>query len=339
MHLDLGTPNWPNLTNESAEADWLADRDRKASYVLQLSTKVLHTAQTLHESNALFSPNGKILSTHPFSIDWYISLAGISLKTLSNLKEGPENYGLTRRIRGIRDKLVDAKPVSDANLQGAVHWLTDQINSVWPSEDRQQSKAIVMVSAILGGRAIGHGQNVGGNEAVDVLKAAIIDFGQRHSILVESLSNGQWERHSAENPALLSQSISLKNNLVCEFFIGGDTPDVKFTNRHTGRVLAVGEVKGRKDKSNIWESWMPQVADHMNTWSTEYQQSARLFFGTLITPQMINGESARGSGRRGFQYLHEDGQLNGVYNLTKITGGDGDSIANFDALITRLISQ
>jgi hypothetical protein len=331
-------PDWANLTNESAEADWLADRDRKASYIFELSESILRTADLLSDAGALFTPDVEILLRHSFSIDWYISLAGLSLKTLGNLKEGPVNYGLKKRVRGIRDKLAVGSNVDRSELKSLTNWLSDQINGVWPQDDRSVDRAVLMVSAILGGRAIGQGQNAGGNDAVVALKAAIIDHCQRLSISVEGRHNGIWAQHTVSQPALLCKELRLDSRLICEFFTAGDTPDVKFRELNSSYPIAVGEVKGRKDKSNIWESWMPQVVDHMNTWSNEYPYSLRLFFGTLITENMINGESARGTERRGFRSLHSIDQIHGVYNLSKISGGDVQSVKEFDDLIKGLLN-
>ena len=44
---------------------------------------------------------------------------------------------------------------------------------------------------------------------------------------------------------------------ILDFRGGGNRPDIKIDRDHETQL--VGEVKGRKDSSNVWESWMPQL--------------------------------------------------------------------------------
>lgn len=330
-------PDWDNVIGGSAEADWLADRDRKVSMIMETSSEILHLTEELRSRDALFHPTAPILQKIPHSIDWYVSLAGFSLKTLGNLKEGPINYGLKRRARGVRDSLIKGHPVHFSELDSLARWLKDQIEQIWPKESRSEIRATLMVSSILGGRVIGQNQNAGGNDAVMLLKSAVVDFSERNNLTVESEVNCQWYAHSPDFPALLSDTLRIDGALVFKFPTGGDTPDF-LAYRHTNPTpLAVGEVKGRKDRSNIWESWMPQVVDHMWTWSREYPKSLRLFFGTIITREMVEGESTRGTERRGLRSLQEEGYLHGAYNLAKLAQHDRRSVVAFDQLMTTIL--
>ena len=102
------------------------------------------------------------------------------------------------------------------------------------------------------------------------------------------------------------------------------------------RPLIVAEVKGRKDLSNVWESWMPQVADHMRTWTKEFPDSARLFLGTLITRDMIEGRSSRGTARTGLRQLYQDGLLTGAFNVSAVVEKRPPSAQDFDELMRTL---
>ena len=333
VHPELTPPNWDNLVGGSVEADWLADRDRKINLILGLSSDVLQTAAALNADGAAFRPTPEILRKYRFAIDWYVSLAGFSLKTLNYMVEGPRKYRIKRKVRGLRDSLANGAAVDPDELAKFAKWLQDQIDHVWPIKQRTVDRATVVVSAILGGRAIGQGQNAGGNDAVVLLKEAIASYAERHRLTLEGGHEGSWSPNSAVSPSLLEPSLRVDGKLVCIFPTGGDTPDVIFRVASRTDPVAVGEVKGRKDISNVWESWMPQVVDHMYTWSREFPKSLRLFFGTLITAPMIEGESVRGTERRGLRGLYEEGSLNGVYNLSKLAQGDAFALASFEELM------
>src|SRR5947209_6069419 len=97
MQTELPRPDWDNLAGGSAEADWLADRDRKVNLILSFSSDVLLTARSLDRENAVFAPTADVLLKYPFAIEWYICLAGFALNTLRNISESPANYGVTMR--------------------------------------------------------------------------------------------------------------------------------------------------------------------------------------------------------------------------------------------------
>lgn len=332
MPHQLPVPNWANVIGGDEESRWLADRDRKINIILELSGDVLETARRLNKTDHLFSPTPEILLDLPFSIEWYTSLAGFSLKTLGNITDSPRSYGIKRKITTIRNNLVRNRSVPFGELVATAKWLKDQIEIVWPLEGRSVESAIVTVGAILGGRAIGQGQNAGGNDAVLLLKGALVGFAEQRGLLIEGRHENSWRPHTPDNPALLCNAIRL-DKIEARFFTGGDTPDVTFHSELRAEPLAVGEVKGRKDTSNVWESWMPQVVDHMNTWSREFRRSWRLFFGTLINAEMIRGESVRGTWRMGLRALYDEGHLNGVYNLSLISIGDEESLRSFYTLM------
>ena len=81
---------------------------------------------------------------------------------------------------------------------------------------------------------------------------------------------------------------------------------------------------------------MPQVADHMRTWRREFPDSVRLFLVTLITRDMIEGRSARGTGRMGLRQLHQDGFLTGAFNVSAVVEKRAWSVQDFNELMTTL---
>ena len=112
-----------------------------------------------------------------------------------------------------------------------------------------------------------------------------------------------------------STKFLIERHLVFDFGGGGSRLDVEI--RDHGVVIAKGEVKARKDTSNQWESWMPQVEDQLKLWKVESPDAARLHFGTLITKEMIEGVSQGGVPRTGLKNLVSSGLLTSAYNLTR----------------------
>jgi hypothetical protein len=335
---ELSSPDWSIVLGGSDEAGWLADRDRKLGLILGLSDDVIETAQILGRQDALFTPSVDILTGLPFAVDWYISLAGFALKTLQNIREAPSAFGLNVRPVTLRANLTTGRPVSRGQLAAFAAWLTDEIDKTWAPEQRSPSRALVVVSAILGGRAIGQGQNAGGSEAVLLLNSNISAYAERSDLTLEIFKDDRWVSARGAS-ASVSARLRVDGRLMIFFPVGGNVPDVRFESLSTSRLLGVGEIKGRKDLSNVWESWMPQVVDHMLTWTGEFPEALRLFFGTLITEEMVIGQSAKGTERRGLRGLHEEGHLNGVYNLSKLTLDDGPAWESFNELMGYLLGR
>jgi hypothetical protein len=329
---------WPALIGGSDEASWLADRDRKLGLILSLSDNVLQTAQALQQRGVLFAPSADVLAELPFAADWYVSLAGFALKTLGNIRDAPAAYGLTHRAVTIRDNLAAGSPVAGDQAEAFAAWLRDEIDASWLPAQRTAERAVAVVSAILGGRAIGQGQNVGGSDAVAMLKSIISVYAERHGLPLDVLADRQWIPFGHAAGVTLAPSVRISGTLAVAFPVGGNVPDVEFQDLARSRILAVGEVKGRKDRSNMWESWMPQVGDHMRTWTQRYPSALRLFFGTLITEEMVAGRSAAGTRHIGLRGLHDNGNLNAVFNLSKLALGELAAVTSFDRLMSYLMA-
>lgn len=81
---------------------------------------------------------------------------------------------------------------------------------------------------------------------------------------------------------------------------------------------------------------MPQVTSHMTTWTHEFPNAARLFFGTLITKEMIDGLSRMKTKHVGLRDLHNSGHLTSAYNLSQIVEGVRDDRNGLNNLISCL---
>jgi hypothetical protein len=334
MALDgISFPDWLKLKGGDEEASWLSDRDRKLGLILRLSDDILDVASKLESRDALFSPSSEILVELPPAADWYVSLAGYALKTLRNINHGPAAYGMNLKADTIRSNLAAGRRVAPREVAAFAIWLRDEIEKTWEPGTRTTERALFVVSAILGGRALGQGQNAGGNEAVLLLKLAITNYAEMSSLQLQLYEADRWKRYSRGTSVVLSSRLKLARNLEVIFPIGGNVPDVRFESALSGRTLGVGEVKGRKDQSNLWESWMPTVEGHMRTWTRENPTALRLFFGTVIPSEMILGESVHGTWHGGLRELCDGGYLDGVFNLSHLALGEEYSWTSFSELM------
>lgn len=328
--LQLAPPDWDKIVGDGLEAAWIADRDRKFGLLTEAAVAIRQTAATLRERDALFHCSSDVLAAIPAAADWYVSLAGFALKTLEKIRVGPRNFGLTRTADGLVNALREGRLVTPADLEAFSRWINAEIERLFPQDSRDESLALATVLMIRGGRVIGQGQNLGGNEAVVLVKSQLVEvMAKRRPVDVEQ--DGVWVKYGPEHNLPQCQRLRYSRRLVCEFVPGGDRPDLSVSL--DGEVIAVGEIKGRKDLANVWESWMPQVAAHMRTWRGAYPDAARLFFGTLITEQMVAGQSARGTLREGLRGLYEDGLLTTLYNVSKIAQNDPGAVQRFEELI------
>lgn len=328
--LQLAPPDWDRIIGDALEAAWIADRDRKFGLLTEAATAIRQTAMVLRERDALFHCSPDVLEAVPAAADWYVSLAGFALKTLEKIRVGPKNFGLTRTADGLVKALREGRLVTPADLEAFSRWINSEIERLFPQGSRDESLALATVLMLRGGRIIGQGQNLGGNEAVVLVKSQLVEVMAKRR-LVDIEQDGVWITYGPEHNLPRCQRLRYGERLVCAFVPGGDRPDISVSL--DGKAIAVGEIKGRKDLANVWESWMPQVAAHMRTWRGTYPDAARLFFGTLITEQMVEGQSARGTLREGLRGLYEDGLLTTLYNVSKIAQNDPSEVQRFEELI------
>ena len=342
MPLKLAKPNWTNLLGGTEEAAWIADRDRKLGNIAPLQETISNTFEALRSSGALFRSSPEIIFAHPFAARWYVSLAGFANKTLSNIVEAPKNAGMKRRVGTLVSRLETGTAPNREGLEADVaafaKWINSELEEKYPTNRRGDDLALITVSIILGGRIIGQGQNQGGNEAVVVVKDRLVSYFDHHlSVFVEV--GGKWERLTDEHnvPALARFRFG---RLVCDFVPGGNRPDmiVSVDSGKAAEVMAVAEIKARKDISNVWESWMPQLTGHLRTWKQEFPEAARLFIGTLITNEMVEGVSKAGTQHVGLRTLHDTGQLTAPFNLGKLVAGDATTQKSFRQLFDQLLA-
>ena len=331
MALNLAPPDWETLIGGSAETSWIADRYRKLGIALTVSEEIERVFYTLQRSNALFNATSESLLSDRFAAQWYVSLAGFSQKTLQNACEVPSNFGLTQRPSSLVDgfaEFCERQRSGEAtlrqmpnrllnNLPHFAAWINHELSSTLSPNHRTPERALIRVSLLLGGRIIGQGQNEGGNEGVILVKELLYrELCPHCSVEIRLQVTGDWKANPNASEIPNAVQMRFDGRLTCEFISGGNRPDIKILLED--KIIAVGEIKARKDLSNLWESWMPQVTGHMKTWSAEFPQAARLFFGTVITQEMIDGASKLGTQHTGLRELVALNQLTTAYNLSQI---------------------
>lgn len=180
---------------------------------------------------------------------------------------------------------------------------------------------------------IGRGQNAGGDEAVTQLKTTFAEALVARGLYEAEVAPGSFAPFAIDKLNL--HRFRFRGRLAFEFLPGGNHPDLVVTNSPHPPLL-VGEVKGRKDLANAWESWMPQIAAHLREWARTYPSALRVVFGTVFTEGMVEGRSTRTTGRDSLRELHAAGLLSGVFNLSKLVARDDASVAAFTDLIALL---
>lgn len=329
--LVLDPPDWTALIGEASEAQWIADRDRKFGRIAELAARFRKTADSLARRQALFACSPDVLREIPLAADWFISLIGLAKNTLKNVKSGPRNFGLTIRAETVVKNLDEGRQVADENLSAFSEWINSEVDVLYPEEQQTRAVGEATVLMVLGGRVVGQGQNVSGDDAVVLVKTHLVDALDASGAVVEvRMDDGTWRANEPGQNLAERTHIRYSGRLTLDFGSGGNRPDLIITL--DGACVAVAEIKGRKDLSNVWESWMPTIHGHLITWAAERPSAARLFIGTLISPEMVEGVSRTGTPHVGLKQMHKEGLLTAAYNVSKVAEHDAAAVASFQNL-------
>lgn len=329
--LNLQSPVWDTLVGESREADWIADRTLKFGFITASMAGLLAVYAELRRRDALFSCSPEILTELPLAAYWYVCLAGFSLTNLGNIKAGPARHGLRVKVSTAIGRVLDGGHIQIDEREPFCRWVNEQLAELFPESDNDPLLALVTVAAIAGGRAIGQTQNASGELPVALLKSRLVEAMTVRGWSAEiRLNDGSWTYYLPEHNLAQRRQIQFGGRLMFEFIRGGGRPDMAVLL--DGAVVAVAEVKGRKDLSNLAESWMPTVTAHLDAWATAFPDAVRLFFGTLITMPMVEGGATAGTAFLGLRPLHERGRLTAAYNLGRLAEDDPHARASFDNL-------
>lgn len=345
MYLRVPQPDWASLAGGEQEALWIAARDRKIAFAAELGPQVFNLATQLEAADALFRCSPEVLKAIPEAGWWFLDLIGLTPKTISGIPNRLSSFGLTASPETIADNLAQGrllgkqtrvlKSLTDENLKGFSGLVNSDLDQLFPADTRHLNLAITVVVATRGAAIQGQVQNLAGDDAVDLLKTLLVAGMAKRGVGVEvGMDDGSWQEYAPELNLLKRPKIRFGGRLVCELLPGGNHADIRVTLN--GVVILVGEVKGRKDLSNIWESWIPQVSNHLRTWAMEHPDAPRVLFGTTFTQEMIDGISGGGTQHAGLQVHHANGMLNGAFNLSKIAENDPGQVHAFDQVLDNI---
>lgn len=333
----LPEPDWPALVGGGEDTEsWLAARARKLELAADRVPRIFATARKLEANSSVFRCSPAVLAVEPKAALFYLDMLALTPKTLRGIKTQVAAFGCTATAETIANAFAAGRTVSAQNAQGFSDFINAQIAAVLPAEFRSVEIAVGTALLVDGARIQGSVQNRAGTDAVRLLKSLLVAAFEARELGVEvgPSVDGPWQLYAAAADPLSEPFLRFGGRLVCEFTPGGNRPDLKVTLR--GVVMAVGEVKGRKDVSNIWESWMPNIAGHLRTWVTEFADAPRLFFGTVITEEMITGLTPGGTQHNGLETFKYNGYLTAVYNLSLVAAGDPKATGAFAHLADAL---
>lgn len=331
----VSPPDWDNLIGGESESGWIAARDRKVMIAASSGAAILRTGRDLDARGSAFECSPGVLKEVPDATRWFVSLAGLPEKTLGNVRKRLKDFGVGITPSTIARRLGAGKQVKEEELIAFSNWINSELNSLYPLNGRHFDLALSVVLVIAGGRIQGQVQNMAGDDAVLLLKRLLIDWMEKRGIEAEVSEDGlNWQDYRPEVDLNRQSRVAFGDRLVCEFVPGGNRPDIRVLLN--GVEVLVGEVKGRKDLSNVWESWMPQINGHLRTWAQDNPDAPRVFLGTIITAEMIDGTTPSGTQHAGLRTMYKTGLLNSVFNLSLIATGQRAAAQAFDGLVDTL---
>lgn len=336
MYPKLAPIDWKALVGGDADATaQIAARDRKLAAAAQLPDTVVALANRLEAIDALFTATPEILASEPLAARWYLDLAGLTRKLSVKLQPGWKAAGLTLSPETLATSRAADRTVAPTRLVSFSGWINGILTELFPPTARSPMLALCTVLTLIGARIDGQVRNSAGDDAVLILKSLLTSAFSTRSVSIEAQgADDDWAAWEPGTDLLQTKRLRFGDRLVCEFVAGGNRPDIKVMI--DGVVILVGEVKGRSDLSNVWESWMPQINGHLQTWTAENSQAPRAFFGTIVTDEMINGVTRGGTRHTGLRAFASNGVLSAAYNLANIVEGEPIAVTAFDNLVDQL---
>lgn len=332
---ELAPINWQDLLGGDQDATAaIAARDRKLAEAAKLTAEIFPLASRLQAKQALFVSDPETLSAEPLAARWYLDLAGLTRKLLSKLRPSYADAGLSINPDTVAERRSQGAVIAPAHLLAFSVWINSVLSELFPPEKQSAELAIATVLAIMGARIDGRVRNQTGDDAVLVLKTLLTGAAATRGLPIEVESGAEWIEYGPAVSLMDHKRLRFGGRLICEFVPGGNRPDIKVML--DGATIALGEIKGRTDLSNLWESWMPQIQGHLQTWTSTTPMAPRLFFGTIITSEMIEGRTVGGTQHNGLRQLRNNGLLSAAYNLSNLAQGEPAAAAAFDDLVDQL---
>ena len=92
-------------------------------------------------------------------------------------------------------------------------------------------------------------------------------------------------------------------------------PDLTAKCKDSGRVLMQGEIKGRTDLSNLYESWLPTVSKKLEKSRKAHPDAKRAAVQLFVTEMMLSDPSRQ---EEGLEDMRSSGLMDTAYSLVKL---------------------
>lgn len=316
---------WDSLIGGRNEESWSKYGNRKYEKTRALAAERIRVHNTLSVLKATAKCSPEVLLAVPGAASWYVAMAGFASNHIRNLKTPG---GLSTSVATFLKK-IESKPqkISPFDLAAFSNWINAALQSLPGGAPDSPGMCLYHVGVIDGSLIVGRVQNESQYIPHYILKEALLrHFGPAEKWGWKDSAKDDWQEM---DPSRDEESIKANlwyyrpTNTVLDFGVGGERPDIKITRNN--RTVLAGEIKGRMDVSNLWESWLPQATSHMTSWSKEYPQALRGVFMTIFTKEAIEGKADRA----GLKKSYDEGALHFAINLFNLMNGQDDSIQQF----------
>lgn len=322
---------WDSLVGGRNEESWSKYGNRKYEKTRVLAAERIRVLDTLLVLDASSHCSAEVLLAVPGAASWYVALAGFASNHIRNLKT-PED--MSTSIATFLKKM-ESRPekTSRADLSAFSTWVNSALEALPGGAPNSPQTCLYHVGVIDGSLIVGRVQNESQYIPHYILKEALLrHFGPMDQWGWKDEAKKDWQE--MELPSREEESVKAflwlykPTGTILDFGVGGERPDIKITRNQ--RTVLAGEIKGRMDVSNLWESWLPQATSHMASWSKEYPQALRGVFMTIFTKEAIDGKPDR----PGLKKSYEEGALHFAINLFNLMNGQEESIEQFKDVFT-----
>jgi hypothetical protein len=272
-----------------------------------------------------FFAHPSVLRRQSGLLDYYRSLAGMSENRLGDMKS------VRGALRTLRKSDSTPPAGDDSELEKLCRYFNSLI-STWAvgltEEDPEQS---ALVSALLteGAAIEGSSRNAGGRKAVVNVASVLVEEFAEHdcldSFVVKRSSDDEFERIPASKLGeeyVLSDVSGAYDVREVRTDNGGtvnvDATEPDLVVSTSGGVVCYGEIKDRKDRSNQWEGWLPNVRSKLEGFQQTHPSAKRILLQPVFTRRMVEGRRGTDTDDVGVRYLVEQDLLDVPFNTNKI---------------------
>ena len=323
---------WPLLVGGQTESSWDDYLIRKFQKTKIFAHERKELAMKLAVLKACRICSVEVLRQLPQACSWYIALACLARNHIRNVSMPPDlSTKLDTFIKNMRTR---PGTVSDSDKLAFSNWINEAIEHLPGGVPDDPFLCALHVAMIDGALIVGQVQNEIQYLPHAIIKQALLDhLGPQSHWMFRNGPKEPWQSLDFDPDGAMKAAFWHygPSEAVLDFSVGGQRPDIIVLKNDS--VTLAGEIKGRKDVSNQWESWLPQAMHHMESWSRDFPQALRGVFMTIFTGEAVEGRSDRS----GLRKCHEDGHLHFAINLTHLANNQEESIRQFVAVFRRVL--